>query len=189
MKNLAHEETYKGCKIELVYDDSPESPREWDNVGTMVCWHRRYNLVLPLYLYDHSGISISTGKFSCPWDSGRVGFIYCSKERARQEWGEKYSPGITDDAIFAKALACLESEVSAYDSYLQGDVVGYVASDPDGEELGSCWGFYPDADYATQWDYAIGEARAYIDRWAEEQAAEALERAHWEARDVETINP
>lgn len=28
----------------LFADESPESPREWDNLGTMVCWHRRYNL-------------------------------------------------------------------------------------------------------------------------------------------------
>lgn len=45
MKNEAfHEETYKGCTIRSGQDDSPESPREWDNVGTMVCWHRHYKL-------------------------------------------------------------------------------------------------------------------------------------------------
>lgn len=25
-------------------DDYPEDPREWDNLCTMICWHRRYNL-------------------------------------------------------------------------------------------------------------------------------------------------
>ena len=25
-------------------EDYSESPREWDNMCTMVCWHRRYNL-------------------------------------------------------------------------------------------------------------------------------------------------
>jgi hypothetical protein len=30
--------------IEITQDNFPESPREWCNVGTMVCWHRRYIL-------------------------------------------------------------------------------------------------------------------------------------------------
>jgi hypothetical protein len=30
-------------------------------------------IIKGLFLYDHSGITISTGRFSCPWDSGQVG--------------------------------------------------------------------------------------------------------------------
>lgn len=31
--------------VSIVYDTAPsDSPRDWDNVGTMVCWHSRYNL-------------------------------------------------------------------------------------------------------------------------------------------------
>ena len=29
-------------------------------------------VILPLYLYDHSGITMNTCGFSCPWDSGQV---------------------------------------------------------------------------------------------------------------------
>ena len=25
-------------------DEMADSPRSWDNLGTMVCWHRRYQL-------------------------------------------------------------------------------------------------------------------------------------------------
>jgi hypothetical protein len=32
-------------KLEIAYDADPTSPREWDNLGTMVCWHGRYSLV------------------------------------------------------------------------------------------------------------------------------------------------
>ena len=40
-----HREEYRGYTIRLVPDPDPENPREeWDNVGTMRCWHRRYNL-------------------------------------------------------------------------------------------------------------------------------------------------
>ncbi len=43
--------------------------------------------ILPLYLYDHSGISMSTGSFlgravHAEWDSGQVGYIYMDKDRA-----------------------------------------------------------------------------------------------------------
>ncbi len=104
------EETHNGYEISIVYDEYPESPREWSNMGTMVCFHRRYNLgddhglsvesakklaskveksggvVLPLFLYDHSGITMNTTGFSCPWDSGQVGFIYVDAETIRKEY-------------------------------------------------------------------------------------------------------
>jgi hypothetical protein len=42
-----------------------------------------------LYLYDHGGITISTGPFSCPRDSGQVGFIYASHKQIRDHFGWK----------------------------------------------------------------------------------------------------
>ena len=30
---------------------------------------------------------MSTGPFSCPWDSGQVGFIYVEKKKVKEEWG------------------------------------------------------------------------------------------------------
>jgi hypothetical protein len=108
--------------VRIKRDDYPQSSREWDNLGTMVCGHKRYSLgdeqaqntelytswdewlyhevakpnggwdnivALPLYLYDHSGLSISTAPFACPWDSGQVGWIYVTKSRIREEYGVK----------------------------------------------------------------------------------------------------
>lgn len=39
VKTLSH----KGYTIQIAYDLDPESPREWDNLGIMACWHRRDN--------------------------------------------------------------------------------------------------------------------------------------------------
>ena len=146
-----------GYSVAVEYDPYPESPREWDNVGTVVLVDRcRYsfgdktagqdelariardpnNICLPIYIYDHSGITINTTGFSCPWDSGQVGLIYCTKERARSEWGRVYRQ---------QALACLRGEIETLDQYLTGQVYGYVVRDPQGEELDSCWGFYGDS--------------------------------------------
>ena len=44
-------------------------------------------IVLPLYLYDHSGITISTSPFSCPFDSGKVGFVFVTHEKVLSEYG------------------------------------------------------------------------------------------------------
>lgn len=181
-----------GLNVRIVIDEDPESPRERDNLGTMVCWHRRYNLgdkhsfgdhndffasllpdgvyekldacwdrecdkawtdlktaghsygdmvhlkameaceaahngrvraevdkvaiILPLYLYDHSGITMSTGAFSCPWDSGHVGWIYVTLGDIRKE----YSVKRVTKKIREQAIKCLNGEVETYDEFLTG---------------------------------------------------------------------
>ena len=169
--------------IEIHQDESPESPRCWDNLGKMICFHSRYNLgdkhdydhldyngwdeqknaiiknenvcvILPLYLYDHSGITISTSPFSCRWDSGQIGWICVSKEQVRKEYNVKR---ITKE-IIEKVTKVLEGEVETYDQYLTGDVYGYkifkVSKCELGhehkEELDSCWGYYGEDDCMTE---------------------------------------
>lgn len=102
-------------------------------------------LTLPLYLYDHSGITMSTGPFSCPWDSGQVGFAFITRKQALSEYGGK----ILTAATRAKALALIVGEVETYDMYLTGDVWGYVLEDADGEQTDSLWGCYG-LDYARE---------------------------------------
>jgi len=43
MENILETIEYLGCKIEIHLDEQPDNPRE-DSFGTMVCWHRNYNL-------------------------------------------------------------------------------------------------------------------------------------------------
>lgn len=175
-------------------DEGPnDSPRDWSNLGIMVCFHRRYNLgdektgyresdfqswdeladqikkdhkpviMLPLRLYDHSGISMQAGQlFGYPyndsWDSGIVGFIFAPREAVLKE----YSCKRVSAAIRAKVEKVLRQEVETYDDYLTGNVYGYRLfrvddnfdpdkDDPeDYEELDSCWGFYGDTAYIKQ---------------------------------------
>jgi len=164
-----------GFKVKIFHDSAPQSPREWDNLGTMVCWHRKYclgdeqrtdsvedwmkeiicNLTgedyddpseafsklfisLPLYLYDHSGITMSTGPFSCPWDSGQVGYIYVSTEKVKKEYGWKHMINSRQEKIEQH----LKYEVEVYDQFLRGDIYGYRIEDADGIETDSCWGYF-----------------------------------------------
>lgn len=148
-------------KIVIEQDQDPlESPREWENLGVMVCFHRRYNLgdetdlkqsmfegweelekhlreeegaicVLPLFLFDHSGITMNTTGFSCGWDSGQVGFIYVTAATMK-------TTGVQEADVEEQ----LRLEVATYDQYLTGDIWGYRILDDVGEEMDSCWGLY-----------------------------------------------
>lgn len=108
-------------------------------------------LWLPLYLYDHSGITMNTTGFSCSWDSGQVGIIYMTYEAIAEAFMiERLNPEgwEPNDETREKALSLMRSEVETYDQYLTNDVYGYIITKPepddDGEfeELESCWGFY-----------------------------------------------
>lgn len=94
-------------------------------------------VVLPLYLFDHSGITMRTTPFSCPWDSGQVGFIFLSKEKARQEYGWKR---LTKQRV-EKLESYLCAEVKEYDYYLRGDAWGFEAYE-NGVLVDSCFGFW-----------------------------------------------
>jgi hypothetical protein len=163
-----------GKTLVILTDRDPSSPREWDNLGTMVCFHRRYNigdkhnfsqdelwelvqredvLSIPIYLMDHSGLSISTGPFGDPWDSGHLGYIFVEYSRIR----EQFLVSEVTPEIAVQATKNLESEVKVMDQYLRGEAYGYRLFSPEGKEVDSCWGFYG-ADPAENGMYdSIGE--------------------------------
>jgi hypothetical protein len=103
-------------------------------------------VVIKLFLHDHSGITMHMYQASCRWDSSMVGYIYVSKERIIEEYGDASEESIE------KARGVLESEVRTYAQYLEGDIYGFkvmkvttcdLGHDHE-EELDSCWGFYGD---------------------------------------------
>ena len=163
--------TKKGM-VRVFQDDNPESPREWDNLGNMFLFHNRYKLgdehpessdsfdgwediknyllkeknaeiLLPVYLYDHSGLRVKVGDFSGllpqghqQFDSGMIGYIYVTKKDIKENYGKAGKKEIE------KAKKSLQAEVEQYDQYLSGDVWGYKSYDNQGEEVDSLWGLY-----------------------------------------------
>lgn len=191
MNAPVHEETFNGHTIKIYHDDHAESPREWDNLGMMVCGHSRYNLgdkhqfaggreflldlldlddncsfnvdelliraeriavILPVFLYDHSGLVMNTTGFHCPWDSGQVGFIYVTLAEIRREYSVKRVSRQRRTAV----SKYLKGEVQAYSDHMSGAVYGYVV-EKDGEEIESCWGFIGDYE-----GYCLAQARKVI---------------------------
>lgn len=127
--------------------------------------------LMDLFLYDHSGLSMSTSRFSCPWDSGQVGVIYVSPEKMRKEW----SVDRLTNAVREKVRRLMESEVETYDQYLQGDVWGFNITDPEGEDMDGCWGFYG-LEYMSQ------EIASTIDHDIERRATEEAEQKERERK-------
>lgn len=174
-------ETYKNYKIVIRQDEDPENPREWDNVAVMVCCHGRYTLgdlqrpdrasmdeleemqkalgsyILPLYLYDHSGLTIATSPFHCPWDSGRIGFVYITREKMKDEWN---ITRLTTKAKI-KLSKWIDGEIENYNNYLHGNVYGYEIFDKKGNLVDWLWGMYP--DHGETDESALREAKAYVD--------------------------
>lgn len=130
---------------------TPERFEEWrtqQKPGEPLDPEARGLLLLPLYLYDHSGITISTGPFSCPHDSGQVGYIYATAEAIAKAWGTERDEERAKQGkrlrrkLYKKAEEALRAEIEEFDQYLTGDVYGYVLRDDTGEVVDSCWGFY-----------------------------------------------
>jgi hypothetical protein len=82
---------------------------------------------------------MSTGSFSCPWDSGQVGFIYANKKMILDCYGGKK---ITK-AKLERVRKGLVEEVEVYSSWIEGSCYGWTIDDPEGNEINdSCWGYY-----------------------------------------------
>ena len=168
-------------RVRIFQDEDAEGPAGWDTLGQItykrgareclgteaidadrfedIGWLiRKGELIgLPVYGYVHSGATISTTPFSCSWDSGRSGWVYCTADKA------KAKAEFAGQAHWRKAaLKCLQGEVETFAQFLAGEVYGYVVErtrvNADGdtlveETLDSCWGFYG-------LEYAAAEGRA-----------------------------
>lgn len=175
-----------GKTIQISIDEDPMHPRkEYDNLGTIAHWHRRYDLgeqiepcteaelrelvgekilaVLPVYMYDHSGVTLSVAPFGCRFDSGQVGWIYCTESSAKAMGYEYRAPEVLTES--------LKGEIQTYAAFLEGNVYCYQITGLDGETLGACGGFF-DLDQCI--DDATGEA-LYCEDPAVLRVAEELE--------------
>ena len=101
-------------------------------------------LVLPIYMYSHSGDTISTKPFGDPWDSGLVGYIYMNNLTAM---AEKIIIPETGSVDWKAVEERLKGEIATFDKYIRGDVYFYstVGANPfDGDEniIDSCGDIY-----------------------------------------------
>lgn len=141
--------------VKIERDSYVEYPFEYDEVFTLYSNHRYFNPDkhkmeelfneegnLPtleqlnssrsdyehfrIYLYDHSGMTVSATPFSCPWDSGLLGIVAVKKDEVKDP------------------KEAFKNYVKTLDQYLQGDVYTFFVKDEMGETVDACGGFYGD---------------------------------------------
>lgn len=138
--------------IDMAVDQSPLEDLTPDDVAELL---EDELVMLPVSIYDHSGVSIWLGSPTCMWDSGQVGFMYLTKNDALRELGN-----CTEENWKERAMECMEVEMEVYNCYISGDVYGFVIEDEDENEIDSCWGYYGDEAVEDQ----NKENRALIDK-------------------------
>ena len=74
----------------------------------------------PLYLYDHSGITVSTTPFPCRWDSGQVGWIGMDAAQL----AEREITAAETETI----KGIIAQEMKPWSAYVEGQVYAFVRS-------------------------------------------------------------
>lgn len=162
---IATRGTGRYIKVDHICDDQDEFESA---LGSSDILYRR-----PLFMMVHSGVSISLGGYSDPWDSGQCGFA-CVTTGIANTFGLKAE----DYESF------LERAVEQYNAVLTGNVVGYeitrdnkcdackhVSSDC----LESMWGFVMTKGWGSINEFVKDEVLAqvnyFVDQYEEAEHA------------------
>lgn len=149
-------------------------------------------VVLPLFLLDHSGITIrtgtdlmtiddeqaatrSSGRFAgddAGWDTSFIGFVFDTADTRKACGCEDWDADRIRESI--------EAEIETYDQFIRGEVYGYTLHH-NGERLeDSCWGF-------IGYECVEEEAKAAAEYAAHQVAREEREARYWLEREVLTV--
>jgi hypothetical protein len=189
---------HAGRTVCIYRDPEPMSPRDYDNLAVLSCWHRRYVLgdeekriepmnldalrekvknegdeilaVLALFLYDHSGITMRAAEANPFHDRWDSGQVGWAYVTKAGAEAMGCVGELWDEA---RLLGNIRGEVAAYDEYLTGQVYGYEVIGRGRDILNDCWGLFG-------LDSARGEAKSAAensdDPADDRDAAELAER-------------
>jgi len=160
-----------GRTLGVEYCEWAESPREWDNLTKCIFFgtyshvgdKHNYNsndyngwnemeqdiikreqpvIIKKVYMYVHSGATISLEPFACPWDSGVLGFVIITKEDLKKEYNWKVITKKRLESVLENINNVLKGEIEVLDAYISGEVYEFSIQDENGETEDSCGGFY-----------------------------------------------
>ncbi len=101
------DETHIGWNSKEKHDYAKEKELKFKNEDI--------GIAVPLYLYDHSGMTMSTKPFGCKFDSGQVGIYFMTKEFIISVWND-----YTDKTKDVASLY-INNQVKMYDLYIRGE--------------------------------------------------------------------
>ena len=165
--------TTDGNTCSVYYDQNCvfENPREWCNLGRIIVpencrylssedelpgltWddkeadlkylRENYIYVFPVFVLDHSAVEFSTRFINSPWghwDCEQIGWIVIDENDLKY-----YSEKIDEK----RALEIAEGELETLTQWANGEVYGFEVTDPDGNHVDSCWGYYSIEDIKAE---------------------------------------
>ena len=171
MNNIVKTVNHNDLTINIVYDEHSESPRVWDNLGTIVGYGGRYRFVdvenpesgghgsyyadFLAYLRNES-LSIKDVIYLPVYAYIHSG-ICLSTTTFSCRWDsdqvgyiyvpksgvrQEFSTKRVSQKLSNKIENILTSEIKTFSQYLEGEVYGFEISDSNGDLLDSCYGFY-----------------------------------------------
>lgn len=165
---ISQDITYRKHNITIERCEHAESPVQWGNEDIFLVYgHRSFSIarkgfdpkeiyehvsetkenmydgyvVVPIYAYIHSGVSLSVSKNTCSWDTSMQGYVLISKEGFPEE--------VNDYDYLAKSM------VTEWNDYLSGEIYRWET------DFDSCNGYY--GDNAENLHHMLSEAKASID--------------------------
>lgn len=179
-----------GYAVAVTYDDSPESPRDWDNASHILMKQRGYDLpwecdedfdadtygivemtkalqrrhdaafVFPIYCYEHGLVSYTAGRAVADEWDSGLAGVAYVTNEAISE-ARNYYCGTPEFDAEVWAKSIVDGELDTYTQWSNGSVYGYTVKDPLGNVVDSCWGYY-DSDEAMAEGVAFAEAQSPV---------------------------
>ena len=141
---------------------TPEDYYEWRRENGKELVHE-----FPLYMYDHGGVVLSLSPFSCPWDSGQIGFVAMTKDHVKEFFGDSMPWRLKDRR--EKVVKFVEETLAEYTAYLNGEVYQY-AIQADGEIVAGCGGYIGEVGMKALKKDAAAEMNDIVRRRREEES-------------------
>ena len=170
MKNIIEEIQHNGYNIVIGYDENPISPREefrlteiatikkgrykigevfidadsYDSIEEMEKFlknERNAICIKPLFIYDHGGVVLKTSPFNCPFDSGRIGFVYTTKSMLEDAGFIKSKNSKLTQKLKDKLNQLIDREIDEYTKWIMGHIYAYKVY-KNNEIVSCCYGYY-----------------------------------------------
>lgn len=157
--DLGDNETTLGFNATQLATELCSNPPEWshgnfpDDFGTVLTRDYDAMIMLPLYLYDHSGLTMHVGAFSsnmlpqghAQYDTMFCGYIYMTRKQIHENYPDwKRLTAARKERLFE----IMQSDVEIYNDHLCGAVFGWVVEMQTCEKCDtweheeSCYGYY-----------------------------------------------
>lgn len=185
-----YKQTVEKPRLVIKYDDSAESPRQWDNLGYFITCEKQHNSpddnedlksLIQNAGDESSSLEEHIEKIKAEMKNNGYGTVRYITPVCRYEHGNVvYRRGTAhgfdysncgfyivtkDEGLTVEQIEKnIDAELETYTQWMNGEVYGFMLYDEQGEQIESVWGFYD-----------IEDIREYLpDEWKNENLEDYL---------------